>query len=66
MGQIKTDLGKRLMDWMIDNPTNAENVAVKVGVSRNTILSVIRGVEPRTEVRCKIEKFLKSEGNKNG
>lgn len=57
--QTRTDIGKRLFDWMIKNPMNAESVAKMIGISRNSVLSIARGfTEPRNEVRCKIEKFL--------
>lgn len=56
----KTDIGERLFEWMIDNPMNTEEIAKLIGISRNTVLSISRGVtEPRNKVRCKIEKFLK-------
>lgn len=62
MAKQRTDIGKRLFDWMIQNPMNAESVAAKIGISRNSVLSISRGAnEPRNTVRCKIEKFLKEQ-----
>ena len=60
--QTKTDIGQRLWDWMTSNPMNSESVAKMIGISRNSVLSIVRGsTEPRNEVRCKIEKFLKDK-----
>ncbi len=60
--QTRTDIGQRLWDWMTSNPMNTESVAAMIGISRNSVLTIARGgTEPRNEVRCKIEKFLKEQ-----
>lgn len=58
----RTDIGERLFNWMIKNPMSMVSVAEKIGISRNSVLSITRGAtEPRNEVRCKIERFLKEQ-----
>lgn len=62
--RTRTDIGQRLLDWMMQNPMSTGAVADLIGISRNSVLCIARGSsEPRNEVRCKIEKFLK---DKNG
>ncbi len=64
--RTRTDIGQRLLEWMTNNPMNVESVANKIGISRNTVLGIARGAtEPRNEVRCKIDKFLKEENNRS-
>ncbi len=56
------DTINRLWDYMIDNPMSSEELAKKIGITRPTLLSIAYDrVEPRHEVRCKIEKFLKEQ-----
>ncbi len=63
--QTKTDIGQRLLDWMIQNPMSTGAVADLIGISRNSVLSIARlASEPRNEVRCKIEKFLMEQNGK--
>ena len=56
------DINDRLWDFMIDNPMGSKELAAKIGITRQTLLSIAYDkVAPRHEVRCKIEKFLKEQ-----
>lgn len=55
----KTDIGRRLWAWMLKNPCSAWEIADMIGISRATLLNIVRDkYEPRTKTRCLIEKFL--------
>ena len=58
------DINDRLWDYMIDNPMSSKELAIKIGITRDTLLAIAydKGT-PRHEVRCKIEKFLREQSN---
>ncbi len=61
----KTDIGERLWEYMKQNPLSSVDTAKKIGICRNTLLTIARGAcEPRTKVRCMIERFLQQEEDK--
>lgn len=58
------DITNRLWDFMINNPMSSQELAEKIGITRPTLLSIAYDKkEPRHEVRCKIEKFLREQQN---
>ena len=54
------DIGKRLFEYLKENPMSASQLSRKVGVGYNTLLRIIRGQSTfiSLEVLAKIEKFL--------
>lgn len=58
----KITIGSRLWEYMKMNPMSITKLAAMIGIGRATLLSISNEiVEPRNEVRCKIEKFLKEQ-----
>lgn len=58
----KMEIGKRLWEWMKDNPMSIYNIGRKIGITHVTILRLLRGATRlKADIIIKIENFLDSQ-----
>lgn len=58
----KTEIGKRIWEFLQDNPMSVRQLAKNSGLSQPTITRLLeKDIEPRVIVRLKIEKFFREQ-----
>lgn len=61
-----SEIMQRLWEYSKRHPMRFNDLAKKIGVTRQALARLLTtNVEPNFEIRCKIEKFLSKEQEKN-